>query len=307
MDYLFTNLLLKIIPFYFFILIGFISGRYFNVDRQSIVSILFYFIVPVVFFEFGMKLNLTPELCTLPIFILFSAISLNKAYLALGHMLWKGTAKPNVIAFAAGTANTGYFGLPVAIILFDEATVAIYMLINIVLSFYDYTLGAFTIARSQFSKKQAIISVAKLPILYAFALGVIVGELGFKESEFLKAPFDYVRGCYATLGLMIVGLGLSSIQKFVFDLKFCATLLSARFIAAPLIASLLIQADRHFLKLYSEQEQMAFLLTSILPPAANTVVFAALHHAHPEEAAMAVLIGTLLGLFYLPLMVGLLF
>lgn len=307
MDYVFTSLFLKIIPFYFFILIGFIAGRFWGVDRQSIVSILFYFIVPVVFLEFGMKLKLSWGLCTLPFFILTSAYVLNKVYLALGRMLWKGNAKPNVIAFAAGTANTGYFGLPIAIMLFDEDTVAIYMLMNIALSFYDYTLGAFTIARAQFSKKQAIISVAKLPILYAFALGVLLGELGFRENEFLKAPFEYVRGAYATIGLMIVGLGLSSMKKFTFDMKFCATLLSARFVAAPAIACALIELDRNLLQLYSEQERMAFLLTAILPPAANTVVFAALHHAHPEEAAMAVIIGTVLGLFYLPMMVGLLF
>lgn len=307
MDLQFFDLLNKILPFYSLIVLGFIAGRFLKVDRQSVANVLFYIVIPIVFFDFGIKLRLELDIFILPILLFGISILLNRSYLYLGKKIWPNDSRANVIAFSAGTANTGYFGLPVALMLFDFETVAVYMLMNIGLSFYDYTLGAFTIARGKFSRRDAIKSVFRMPILYAFFLGLLFSSFGFAMPENIEVVATYFTGTYAILGMMIIGLGISSIKGFQFDWKFISVFLSARFIAAPIITLALIYIDAGLLHIFDRNIHLAALLTSIVPPAANTVIFASIHHAHPEDTASAVVMGTILALVYLPFMVAVLF
>lgn len=307
MDLQFSELMFKIFPFYLIILLGFIAGKFLKVDRQSIANVLFYIIVPAVFFDFGLRLSIPLNYFLLPVVIYMLSVVLNMSYMFICNRIWPNDSRANVVAFAAGTANTGYFGLPVALMLFDIQTVGIFMLMNIGMSFYDYTLGAFTMARGKFSRKQAFMSVLKLPILYAFFLGMLFHYFEVPISLQVEALGSYFTGTYAILGMMVIGLGLSTIQKLQMDWKFVLMMLSSRFVAAPLLTFALIMLDGHFIHAFPREVHLAAMLTSIVPPAANTVIFASIHHAHPENAAMGVVTGTLLALIYLPFMAALLF
>ena len=307
MDLVFLELINKILPFYLLIVIGFVFGKFAKIDKSTMVKLLFYVAVPAVFFEFGTKIELNPTFALLPILFFGISCFLNLVYYHLCKYFFESKAKINVIAFSAGTGNTGYFGLPVAIMLFDQETVAVYMLMNIGLSFYDYTLGAFTIARSQFSKKQAFIQVAKLPILYAFILGMGFAYYKISIPEHFEVVFYYFRGVYAIVGMMILGVILSEVTELKLDIKFIIAMFSARFIVAPLITLLIIYIDEKYFMLYSQDVHLAMLLISIVPLAANTVIFASAHKSHPQEAALAVTLSMLIGIFYLPWVVSIFF
>ena len=59
--------------------------------------------------------------------------------------------------------------------------------------------------------------------------------------------------------------------------------------------------------LYNNDIYGILILASIVPLAANTVTWATELKAHPEKAAIAVVISTIFALFYIPLIVGLIF
>lgn len=303
----FIDLIQKFSPFYVIIFIGFLAGRYISIDRTSTARLLFDIIVPIIFFDFALKLKLMPKYFILPVILLGLSVVMNVLYYRLSKSIWPSEAKANVIAFAAGTGNTGYFGLPVALALFDTDTVAIYMLMNIGLSFYDYTLGAFTMARGKMDRKTALKSVMKLPMLYAFLIGILLNSLGIGMPEGFYEISHHATGCYVFLGMMLIGLALANIKGYAFDKKFIAVMLSAKYLSFPAFGILFIVIDNLFFNMFSDSIHLAFMLITIVPPAANTVVFASIHHAHPEEAASAVLIGTLLSAIYMPLVIGLMF
>jgi malate permease and related proteins len=303
----FIEFFLQIIPLYFLVILGFVAGKFCKVDRKSIASLLFYTIIPVIFFEFAIKTKYQSSDLLLPfIFYGFSFI-LSFSFYFLAKRIWKHDSRPNIIGFSAGTGNTGYFGLPIVLMLFDEQVVGIYMLMNIGLSIYDYTLGAYLMAKSKYTSRQALIQVSRLPMLYAFAAGLICNNFGVQVPEIFAQFFTSLRGCYIALGMMMIGLGLSTVEKFHINWKFLIVLLSARFIAAPLLLLLMVLCDQHYFHLFSEEIHLAMLVIGFVPPAANTVVFATIHNCHPEDAATAVLIGTIFAMFYLPLAISVLF
>lgn len=298
----FSNLLLSLIPLYLCVGLGFASGRLLEVDRNSISRLVVYIIVPIIFFRGGMNTALSWDILKLIIIVFSICVLLCLTFYAIGKRLWSD-ATANVLGLAAGQGNMGYFGLPVAIMLFDAPTVSLYMVMIIAMIIQESTLGFYITARGKHTAMDAFYKLLKIPTLYAYAAGLLLGHYDATIPEFLTGFFDHVFGAYTMLGMMIVGLGLASIRRFTFDVKFISLTFIAKFICWPLCAFAIIALDTHFFHQFAPMTHKALILLSIVPLAANSVAIASILDAHPEKAASAVFLSTLFALFYVPLMV----
>ena len=299
------DVLLKIIPLYLLIALGYVGGKTFHIDRKTIASVLFYLIIPAVFFDVALDTKIRPEFLLLPFILYFISIILCITYWKISKKIWTN-GKANVIAFASGTGNTGYFGFPIALMLFDDHVVGIYMLANLGFSLYDYTVGAYIMARGKYTMQHSVYKIFRLPMIYAFCTGLLLNAMGYKMSNEMVQLGNHLKGAYVVLGMMMIGMGLSSIKNFNFDKKFITVFLSAKFIAAPTLVIIFIALDNYIFHIYPNHIYEALLLLSIVPPASNTVVFATLHDCYPEEASSAVAIGTLLAIIYVPTAIAIL-
>lgn len=301
---IFTLLLVKLIPLYISVALGYVAGRWLRVDRQSVANIIFYIIVPIMMFAGVLKAQPDGSMLLIPVITFAMAISIGALFLWLARRKWHDYT-PNILACAAGTGNTGYFGFPVAVALFDERTVGIYLMMILGVSVFESSWGYYVAAKGKHTAEEALAKVLRLPTLYAFLLGIVVFYLHVPMPELVWDFIGSVRGVYMILGMMIVGLGLSAMPRMRFDWAFIGTAFAARFVVWPLLTFALIFLDSQWVQLYSDTIHHAFILLSIVPMAANIVVIATMLDTHPEKAATAVLLSTLLALFYVPLMVAL--
>ena len=297
---IFFTLLGKLIPLYVVIFLGYIAGRFLNVRKESIASLLIYIIAPIIVFHGVATTKLTPGVLSLPLLFFIIACILSLLFLWIGKSFWKDTTK-NILAFTAGTGNTGYFGIPVALILFDESAVGFIVIAILGLMLYENSVGFFITARGHHTVKEALIKVVRLPTLYAFFLGVLVQLAAIPFGQALSDVMVSFRGAYSMLGMMMIGLGLASINRFSIDYLFLGLSFLAKFILWPLIMLLVIVFDNLWLRLYTPAIHKVLVLLSIVPLAANTVAFATELKAEPEKAALAVGLSTLFALFYIPL------
>lgn len=290
----------KLIPLYANIALGFLAGKLLNVQRESVASLVFYLIVPVVVFTGVSRAAFSPSLLVVPLIVF--AVSSALAFIAFNvcRKIWDDKT-PNLLSFAAGTANTGYFGIPVATILFPSETVAIYIVAMMGTILFEYTIGYYITARTAFTPKQSLLKVVKLPSIYAFMLGMAVSWSGEK----LPAPIEEfglnLKAAYSVLGMMIIGIGLSAMRKIEVDFKYLTFALVVKYMCWPLLMLLMVFLDASTLQILSHDMKNALFLLSIMPLAANTVIFATLFDSSPEKAAFAVLISTLLAIFVIPL------
>lgn len=299
---IFTNLLLNIIPLYLCVALGFAGGRLLDIDRNSISRLVVYIIVPIIFFRGGMNTALTWDILKLIIIVCSICILLCLTFYSIGKRIWND-ATANVLGLAAGQGNMGYFGLPVAMTLFADNTVSLYMVMIIAMIIQESTLGFYITARGKHTALDAFKKLLKIPTLYAYSAGLMLGHVGATIPKFLEGFFDHVFGAYTMLGMMIVGLGLASIRRFSFDLKFISLTFLAKFVCWPLCAFGVIALDTAFFHQFDAMTHKALILLSIVPLAANSVAIASILDAHPEKAASAVFLSTLFALFYVPLMV----
>lgn len=302
----FWALLAKVAPQYVNLLLGFVAGKWLKVDRHSISTLMVYIIAPLTFFGGISRMELTPALMSVPFigFAMAGMIAFPTFYLM--RKLYSDN-RPNIMATAAGNGNNGYFGLPIAMLLFDAQTVGIYLMLVVGTALFESSLGFYITAKGQHTARESLLKTLRLPTLYAMLLGyaVSLGHIPLPEAFYLDFQRHF-QGAYAVLGMMIIGLGLSTMKRLEVDAAFTGILFFARFVVWPLLALSLVWADVHLLGMYGEAVHRAVVLVSIMPLAANSVAIASLLHCHPEKTATTVLLSTLFAVAYVPAMVWLL-
>jgi hypothetical protein len=283
------------------VVIGFLSGRFSNVERDSIASLLFYFIAPIVFFAIPASVHLSFSSLGMILITFILASLLGFFTYWLYGKFWQGSER-NILALSAGTANTGYVGLPIATALFDDYTLSIYVLGLIGVNIYESSVGCYFCARSISTFKQSVMKVLRLPMLNAFFFGCLLSLIGFHLPNFLDDFVNNMKGAFSILGMVTIGLALSKIQTFELDLKFTAAAFASKFLFYPILFNLFILLDKFIFGWYDISYYNAMQLLSIAPLATNTIVIASQYKIYPEKMATAVLLSLIFVLIYMPIM-----
>ncbi len=302
----FFTLFSKLIPLYFLILLGFIAGRLYKKLNGPVALLVIYIIAPVVIFNGVVTTKISLSTISIPIlfFVVCSFISILIYYIS--GFIWKDSAK-NILGFVAGTANTGYIGLPVAVAIFGNEVIGIVALALLGTTLYTNSFGFFLAAKGQYNVKSSLVRVIKLPILYAFLLGIIINVFGIHLGKIYFDIAGIFSRVYIILGMMLIGLGLTNIKKFAFDKKFVGISFFAAFILWPIVILTILFLDSHTLKIYDANLYKILMLMSILPVATNVIPYSTLLKSHPEKVSLVVFLTTLFSLFYIPLIITIFF
>lgn len=194
--------------------------------------------------------------------------------------------------------------LPIAAALFDDYTLGIYMMAVIGVNIFESSVGFYICARNFHTTQESIMKVVKLPILNAFILGCLFSFAGFTLPDFLDDFVYNMRASYSILGMIMVGLGVSTLKKFEIDINFTLATFAGKFLFYPVAINLFIIFDRLFTGWYNENYYNALQLLSTAPMAANIIVIASLQKFHPEKVAATVLLSLIFALIYMPIMVS---
>lgn len=297
----FLTLLLKIVPLYLLIVIGYLANRKLQVGKNEIARMLIYVFSPSIVFLGTIQAKNNSEFFLIPIiyYAVGGTLCLIAGYFA--KKIWKdGTEK--VAAFIAGTGNTGYFGLPVCLALIGDGALAVVAMISIGLILFENTIGFYVLARASYSAKKSLMKVLSLPSLYAFLAGIALNALDIGPGKEVTNFFEILKGGYIPLGMMIIGLGIAEITADHIDKKFGIFTLLNKFIIWPLVFLAIIYIDKTFFHLFNQLVYSIFIIESIVPIASNSVTYATELKVHPQKVALVVIVSTLIALIYIPIM-----
>lgn len=298
---IFTLVFLKILSALLSVLIGFCAGKYSNVEKESIASLLFFFVAPIVFFAIPTNSNM--YFADLGIILVTFTIStlLGIFNFWIYGKFWQDNHR-NILALSGGTGNGSYMVLPIATAIFDDHTLNIYALGITGIAIYEASVGCYFCARSVSSIKDSVLKILKLPILNAFIIGCIMNLSGFDLPNFFDEFINNIKGSFSILGMVVIGLAMSKIKEFKLDLKFTSAAFISKFLFFPIAFNVFIFIDRYITHWYNENYYDALQLMSLSPMATNTIVLASLYKIHPEKVATAVLMSLLFALIYMPFM-----
>lgn len=300
---MFNLVFFKVLSSLLSVFMGFLSGKFSKVERDSIAVLLFHFISPIVFFAIPTKANLTFNSMGITILTFsLSAILSIFSYWIYGKF-WQDSHR-NILALSAGTGNSGYVVLPIATMLFDDYTLSIYALGLIGISINEVSVGCYFCARSVGTFKESVLRIIRLPLLNAFFLGCAMSLSGFQLPDFFDEFAENMKVAYSILGMIVIGLALSSVKEFKLDLKFTSAAFISKFLFCPLLYNIFIIIDRYFLGWYNNNYYNALQILCIAPLATNVIVLASLYKIYPEKVATTVLLSLIFVLIYMPMMVS---
>jgi malate permease and related proteins len=300
------KLIQVIAPLYILILIGFIISKFTNIDSSSIATILLEGVLPIILF-IGIATNkISLHLILLPFAVFILASLLTYIFYKIGRKFWQNSFIANIFGVMSVDPNTGYFGLPVALIIFSQKEMTVYYLSMVGISLYEATTCYYLFARSNTSSLEVIKKIACFPPIYAVATGFLVSILEIPLWDGFTSIQIHCKGAYTTLGMMLIGIGISKMNRFSIDLKFIISLLIAKCVAVPIITLSLLYIDTVFFGLLDDTFKKVVLYFSILPVAASVVAYALRFNVHPDKVASGVLICTLLAIIYVPVAIAVL-
>ncbi|MFA7570266.1 MAG: AEC family transporter [Sulfurimonadaceae bacterium] len=298
----FFTLLGKILPLYLSVLLGFFSTKFFNCDKQTVAKILLFILAPLIVFNATISIEISPSILFLPAFFFTLSVAIAFICLPIFYKLFKDNSA-NVLAFSVATGNTGNLGIPVAILFLSPSMVDVFIFTVLASILYQNSIGYYITAKSNFTLTQSLLKVIKLPVLHAFILGITLNLLGFKIPEMFMEYTTYLKGAYAILGMMLLGMGMEHLKTSGgFDIKFIGLALGVKFIVWPVLVLIFIFLDKTVWGVLNPELYGVMFIFSIVPLAGNTVAIATILNVKPEKMSLAVFISTLVSLFYIPLM-----
>lgn len=291
-------------PLYLYILVGYIIGCLVDLNTKRLSSLLFYGISPIVIFCGIVSMPLDAAVLAFPLFVWCASVLAAIFMYRISGKFVSGSSQ-NLLSYSCGTGNSGYFGLPVAISVFDSATAGVYLLGLLGHNLYENTAGFYIAARGTYSAKESIKKVFRLPTLYASILAVYCNFSGWQLPRVGVEVQSVAVFLYSVLGMTIIGIALSKEGGRIRDWVFVGLALLGRWVVWPVVASLIFILSFPFLGDKSDEIVKSLILLAVVPVAANTVVFASLLHAPVQKMATSVLVSTLVALIYVPFMIWL--
>lgn len=303
---IFDVLISNVLPLYGLILLGYIIGKYAELDVEPIATIMLYAILPVVMFGATATMDFTLEYSLPPLIIAsISVMASITIYHGSGFFWGNDDKRKNLIGLMGVSSNATYFGIPIALALAGQEWLSLYMIMVMPLFIFDCTLGYYYGVRGHFNVRDSLVRVAKLPIIYGALLGIVINLLGFELSTVMLDYWERFTGTTIILGMMLIGAGLSKMEGFRFDTQFFIGIAILRYILWPCLGIIWVLADLHYLHILPDTAHLFIILICACPLAANTVAYATKLDLHPALTSCMVLITTILALAFIPFMLWL--
>ncbi len=301
MDIFFT-LFVNLSPLYLLIALGFIAGRYLDVNLHSIARINLFILLPIVSFGAVLKMEFQPAYLLLPV-LLYGLSWVN--ILTTFHISQRLTTRHNALLLGAGGANGNavYFGLPLIFYLFSPELFGVYLFMNLGPQINNITTAYFLTARGGFSWRDSLVRVVRFPVVHAIWIALVLNALGFGLGNGIALTYwEYASGAIVFLGMMMVGIALGKQKEMAFDWMLTAGFFASKFLLWPMMIIVFVILDQWVFGLFSRDIHLLLGVWSAMPLMGNLVAYAAEYKLHPEKAAAAVLSSALFVIVFIPFM-----
>lgn len=187
--------------------------------------------------------------------------------------------------------NSAYLALPINRFIGGVEAFNYALIYNVVATLAQFTFGVWWVSRSGSAAE-----IFELPAIYAITAGLALNVLSVPVPGFIAGISDILTAVSLPFMLFIVGYGISGIRAGVAGRAFIGV---AFRMGGGLLAAVAA------IKLFGISGAAAgvCLITSSMPAAVNTYLFADYFGLDSEFAAAAVLLGTLAALITVPLIV----
>ncbi|MCG3687917.1 AEC family transporter [Aliarcobacter butzleri] len=287
----------SVLPIYFFIFLGFIAKKRFTtqIDEKTLVLLSLYFFQPILILWGLTKSPINYEFIMSPLFYIIIVFTTLSFLIFFSKIIFNSRTDESIYLGTALIGNTGNLGIPLGIALFGVESVPYTSIINIANVFFMYTISVYFFAREQFSLKQAIISIFKIPAIWFALFAIFLNYYQVPISEHITTALNMGAYTSLTIQLFIFGVYLYNVQVKTIPWKLSLHISFAKHILLPVIGILVIVWFTDFNSFVAS----ILIMELMMPLAVNNVNFAVLYNCKPFDVAATILISSIIFVFLL--------
>lgn len=196
----------------------------------------------------------------------------------------------SIITICVVIGNTGNLGIPLGIALFGDASILYMSMINIANVFVVYTLGVYFYSRGNFSMKESLFNIVKLPVIWFAGLALLLNFLGVRIHPSIQHSLEMGAYCTMVIQLVIFGMYLYNIQLRSINYRLFLHVSVIKFLITPLLAGWIL----FYMLDFEPMVATLIFLELIVPLAVTNVNLAALYECKPLDVTMLVFLTSLL-------------
>ncbi|MBB6284149.1 MULTISPECIES: AEC family transporter [Geobacillus] len=289
---IFSGILLQVmVPMLLTVGLGAWLHRLFRFDMSTLSKLNMYVLLPAVAFinVYDSKLN-GKVLAAILVFLLLQNGGLMVLSMVMAKLLKLERSLSAVFQNTIVLNNSGNFGIPVSQLVFHQQPLgaAIQIIVTIFQNFLTNTYGVYQFVSGNGKKGKWAAEIWKNPVLHALLLGALCRWLHTPIPSFLWTPLQRVADAFLAIALFTLGAQVAYARFTVLPPLVYASVFG-RLILSPLLAASLI-----LLLGIDGVTAQALLIASSYPCSRNTALYALEYDCHPDYAAQAVLVSTLL-------------
>ena len=279
----------NILPIFIVAGIGFLVVRYLGADVRTLSRVTLYVLTPCLIFNVLVTSDVSAdEFGRLTLFALGTILGIGLIAWLVTRALRLDRVMTSAFIVVVMFSNGGNYGLPLTLFVFGQealARAAIYFVVSVVLT---YTIGIFLASSGRRSVGEALLSVLRIPNIYAAAAAIVVILTGVATPSFLMRPIKLLGDAAIPVMILVLGMQLErSVKPAV--LRLAGLAVGLRLVVSALLALLLAQV----LGLGGAARQ-AGVLQSAMPVAVITTILAVEFEVEPAFVTSVVFLSTIL-------------
>lgn len=294
-----------IFPVLIILLLGFIVGKFFDIQIKTLSTLALYILTPALMFYVIYSYENFFHIVTLKMFLAITLIVIVVIVLVelMARIFKIPKTTKTALMLTLMLSNSGNFGLPINEYAYGEQGFIIASLIMLVYSFYTNTAGIFVAASDKSDRKKALLKTFSVPIFYAMLLGLILNYFKVPIPEQILKPIKTVGMSAIPLNLLILGINLTRInfQEIKKHWAIVGTASVVKLAVIPFFAYFLLKAIG-----ITGMEFKVTLTQIAMPSAVYSSILAAHYEGDAPLTSAIVLVSTLLSLVSLSLVIMLL-
>lgn len=191
--------------------IGYLCGKYLNVEPRSLSRVIFYVFSPCLIFNLLTTSQLSSsDMIRMIGFTGSAVICVALVTFLLGKMIKLNRKMLAAVVLCTMSMNAGNFGLSLNLFAFGEAGLAQASIFFVTTALFTYSLGVMVASLGTASLKQSLLKLIKVPTLYAVALALIFIWQGWQFPLPLERTTTTLGNAAIPAMLILLGLQLQA-------------------------------------------------------------------------------------------------
>lgn len=201
-----------ILPIAFIILLGFLLRRFGGRYEHAFSKTQLYILGPALLFSVMARTDTGYGLIfELLIYVAILSAGLLLLTQGIGLLAGGDRAERNAMSLAGVFTNSGFYGIPVCMLAFGEEGLKWAALYVVASATVQSTLGIFLASSGKQKATAALLTVFKVPLIWAIIAGRVLADLNLLPSEPFMEMIDLLGRSAIPLGLLLLGMQLERI------------------------------------------------------------------------------------------------